>query len=134
MLPLSTPKRIPRRAGGAAPASAGGTAWSVRAYVGPWGVCFVTTGQSYCTSDTAPGVTQVFGMPGDSPGVVAGVAGPGVRYIVVTMTDGSTLRVTPVAVGGQPYFAFYVSKGQQQVRGWAAYDAAGKQLSSGTLG
>jgi hypothetical protein len=86
-----------------------------------------------CTSDTAPGVTQVFTMPGDSPGVVAGAAGPGVRYITVTMTDGSTVRVTPVAVGGQLYFAFYLDKGQQQVRGWAAYDAAGTRLASGKL-
>jgi hypothetical protein len=113
--------------------SAGGSSWSVRAYVGPWGVCFVSTGQSICTSDTAAVGTQMITLPGDSPGVVAGAAGPGVRYIVVTMTDGSTLRVTPVAVGGQPYFAFYLSKGQQQVRGWAAYDAAGTRLSSGTL-
>ena len=113
--------------------SAGRTTWSVRAYVGPWGVCVVSTGQSLCTSGSTPGVTGVFSTPGGSPGVVSGTAASEVRYIEVTMTDGSTLRVTPVLVGGQLYFAFYLDKGQQQVRGWAAYDAAGKQLSSGTL-
>ena len=49
------------------------------------------------------------------------------------MTDGATMRVTPVLVGSQRYFAFYLDKGEQQVRRWTAYNAAGKQLSSGKL-
>jgi hypothetical protein len=115
--------------------SADGTAWTVQAYVGPWGTCFVSTGvdagQMGCVV-TSMG-TQMVAMPGDSPGVVAGSAAAGVRYLTITMTDGSTLRVTPVLVGSQRYFAFYLSKGQQQVRGWAAYNAAGKQVDSGKL-
>jgi hypothetical protein len=114
--------------------SSDGTTWSVRAYAGPWGICFVGTDDSFCTSGGAAGVTRTVSSPGDSPGVVVGTAAPGVRYIMVTMTDGSTLRVTPVAVGGQQYFGFYLSKGQQTVRKWTAYDAAGKELSAGTLG
>jgi hypothetical protein len=118
--------------------SAGGAAWAVQVDAGPWGACFVGTGsqarQMGCVGDGAPPGTQMFVLPGDSPGVVAGWAAAGVRYLTITMTDGSRLRVTPVLVGGQRYFAFYLNKGQQQVRGWAAYDAAGKRLSSGTLG
>jgi hypothetical protein len=129
------PARVTKRI---ASGSADGAAWAVQVDAGPWGACFVDTGsqarQMGCAGDGAPPGTQMFVLPGDSPGVVAGWAATGVRYLTVTMTDGSTLRVTPVLVGGQRYFAFYLNKGQQQVRGWAAYDAAGKRLSSGTLG
>jgi hypothetical protein len=118
--------------------SAGGKAWAVQAYVGPWGTCFVNTGldagQTPCVDDSTPLVTQMLGLPGDSPGVVVGSAAAGVRYLTIALTDGAALRVTPVQVGSQQYFAFYLDKGQQQVRGWAAYDAVGKRLSAGNLG
>lgn len=128
------PARVSKRI---ASGSAGGAAWAVQVDVGPWGACFSGTGsqarQMGCVGDGAPLGTQMFVLPGDSPGVVAGWAAAGVRYLTITMTDGSALRVTPVLAGGQRYFAFYLDRGQQQVRGWAAYDAAGKRLSSGTL-
>jgi hypothetical protein len=129
------PARVTKRI---ASGSADGTAWAVQVYVGPWGACFVQTGldarQMGCEGDGTPIGTQMFVLPGDSPGVVAGWAAAGVRYLTITMTDGAALRVTPIPVGRQRFFAFYLDKGQQQVRGWAAYNAAGKELSSGELG
>jgi hypothetical protein len=129
------PARVTKRI---AAGSADGMAWAVQVYAGPWGACFVDTGldarQMGCLGASAPMGTEMFVMPGDSPGIVAGTAAAGVRYLTITMTDGAALRVTPVLVGNQQYFAFYLDKGQQQVRGWAAYGAAGKRLSAGNLG
>jgi hypothetical protein len=128
------PARVTKRI---AAGSADGTAWAVQVHLGPWGTCFVDTGldarQMGCEGAITSMGTQMFVLPGDSPGIVAGWAAAGVRYLTITMTDGRTLRVTPVLVGSQQYFAFYLDTGAQQVRGWAAYDAAGKQLCSGKL-
>lgn len=117
--------------------SAGGKAWAMYAATGPWGTCFVHTGldNGDMGCEAFPGQldTQFTVLPGDSPGLVAGTAAAGVRYLTITMTDGATMRVTPVLVGRQQYVAFYLDKGEQQVRRWTAYNAAGKQLSSGKL-
>jgi hypothetical protein len=114
-----------------------GQTWAVRASTGPWGTCFVQSGPNAgllgCVEQTGPMGTRMLVFCGDSPGMVAGSAAAGVRYLTITMTDGAALRVTPVAVGSQRYFAFYLDKGEQQVRRWTAYDAAGKRLSSGKL-
>ncbi len=127
-------QRLPARASELlASGSADGTTWSVRAYVGPWGTCFVSSPQTACIGNSKPMGTEMIMYPGGSPGTFAGSAAPAVRYITVTLTHGGTLRVTPVAVGGQQYFAFYLAKGQTGQR-WTAYDAAGTRLSSGTLG
>jgi hypothetical protein len=118
--------------------SAAGKAWAVEAHIGPWGACFVDTGvdagQWACMDDSTPMGTQMISLPGDSAGVVVGSAAADVRYLTIALTDGAALRVTPVQVGNQRYFAFYLSKGEAMVRRWTAYNAAGKQLASGKLG
>jgi hypothetical protein len=118
--------------------SANGKAWAMYAATGPWGTCFVSTGLDTgdmgCEAFSGQLDTQFTVLPGNSPGLVAGTAAAGVRYLTITMTDGATMRVTPVLVGSQRYLAFYLDKGEQQVRRWTAYDASGKQLSSGKLG
>lgn len=120
--------------------SADGKAWAVEAHIGPWGACFVDTGLAAgqttwaCVDDSTPMGTQMLSLPGDSAGVVVGSAAADVRYLTITLTDGAALRVTPVEVGNQRYFAFYLSKGEAMVRRWTAYNAAGKQLASGKLG
>jgi hypothetical protein len=116
--------------------SAAGHSWAVRAVIGPWGTCFVASGLDAgmlgCIAGTGSTQTRMLVFPGGSPGMVAGSAAAGVGYLTIALTDGRTARVTPVLVGGQRYFAFYLDKGQT-VRRWTAYDAAGRQLSSGKL-
>lgn len=127
------PARVMKRI---ASGSADGEAWAVQAVAGPWGTCFTGTGlyaaDMGCAADTAPMGTRILVIFGDPPEIVTGSAAAGVRYLTVTLTDGRTLRVTPVLVASQRYFAFSLDKGQT-VRGWTAYDAAGRPLSSGRL-
>ena len=114
-----------------------GQAWSVTAYMGPWGTCFTAApGAAGCDELTAlPATTGVLGSMGGSgspPLVVYGSAAPAVSYLVVTLTSGHTFRVPVVTIGGERMFAFALGKGQT-LRRWTAYDAVGHSLSSGGL-
>jgi len=68
---------------------------------------------------------------GDSPAMNWGSAAAVVSYVRLALTNGGSLRVNAVAVGGQKYFAFVLGNGQH-VRRWTAYDAAGRQVATGT--
>jgi hypothetical protein len=66
-------------------------------------------------------------------GVRAG--GASVAHLVVTLADGSTIRVPAIRVpairaGGQKFFAFALAPGQRAVR-WPAYDAARQVVAPG---
>jgi hypothetical protein len=111
-----------------------GHAWSVTAYVGPWGICVtMAPGAAGCNDTTAPATTTgVLGFAKSPPEVVYGSATAPVSYLVVTLTSGQGFRVPVVTVGDQKLFAFALAK-SQTVRRWTAYDAAGHPLSSGGL-
>ena len=110
-----------------------GRVWSVIAYEGPWGTCFAfSTAGLGCQAAARLGTTDVIGIGswGASPAAaVYGSAAPGVARLRVTLSDGTVVRVTPVAVGDERLFAFWAAKGISAA-GWTAYDAAGHEIGS----
>jgi hypothetical protein len=124
----------PRATGRIAAGTVDGQAWSVTAYVGPWGICFTAApGVAGCDNTTGPVTTTgVLGFGSSPPQVVYGSAATAASYLMATLTSGKTVRVPVVTVGDQKLFAFALAKGQT-LRRWTAYDAAGHPLSSGGL-
>lgn len=111
-----------------------GHAWSVTAYLGPWGECLVTrTGGnsgSACDQVSSPQHTTVLGSASGPPQVSFGTAAADVEHLVITLSGGGTIRVRAIAAGEQKFFAFGVPQGQHAVR-WLAYDAARRGVGSG---
>ena len=105
-----------------------GRAWSVTAYLGPWGICIQApaTGitSAFCvpaTSDLDSGATS---MNGDGLTVAAGHAPPSTAWVIVNQPYGTTTKVWPVTVGGQKLFAVQVQTGPNPLS-WTAYDNSG---------
>lgn len=109
-----------------------GGAWSVMVYAGPWGACVgdISHGDMVCVPSAAPLGTQMLFATMTSPRAVFGTAANVVSYLRVTRTHGAPLRVRPLAVGQQKFFAFFLGSGQS-VKHWTAYDAAGAVCASG---
>ena len=65
--------------------------------------------------------------------MIFGPAGPDVARVVVVMSDGSRLRVSTVAAGGQRYFA--VAARRTGIRGlrWIGYDSTRRQVATGLV-
>ncbi|MDX6334410.1 MAG: hypothetical protein QOG05_1750 [Streptosporangiaceae bacterium] len=112
----------------------GSRAWSVTAYLGPWGECLVTRGgggtSSGCNPVPSPQGTMVLGSASGSPGLVYGSASADVEHMVITLAGGGTIRVRAILVGDQKFFAFAHGQGQHSVR-WQAYDASRREVGSG---
>jgi hypothetical protein len=115
-----------------------GKAWSVRAYLGPWGACLVgqagDAGGSNCeevTSVSRNG-TGMWLWTGGIPAIAMGSAGPSVARIAVTSPDGKTTQVHPVAVGAGRFFAFPFGQGPKHWK-WTAYDGSGHAITSGDV-
>ena len=117
--------------------TAGGQAWKVTAYEGPWGTCFVTGANgSFCVPVKQLNTTQVLGGwggnppdPGTSGSAVFGSAAPGVALVKVKLSNGTTATARPAGVGNEDLFAFPVGKGVSPVS-WTAYDGSGKQVAA----
>ena len=110
--------------------TADGHAWRVTAYVGPWGTCLVGGTGSACVSDTPTLGTTFMGGGGS---VWWGSAAASVSRVVVTLKDGSILRVAVTAVGQQKFWAFSLSQQAEAGSRWTAYNAAGQPVASGSL-
>ena len=107
-----------------------GRAWSVTAYLGPWGICIQApaTGstQAFCVPaisdlDLNSGATT---MSGDGLSVAAGHAPPSAARVIVHQPDGTTTTVRTVTVGGQKLFAVQLLTGPDPLS-WTAYDNSG---------
>jgi hypothetical protein len=119
--------------------SAHGNTWSEYVYVGPWGTCFAGAGSG---SDCVPTTSSLL-RTGQEASLILGSGGaggvsyevgetaPAVRYLIITMRDGSTARVPPTAAGARRYFTYPSVAGNPVVR-WAAYGTGGVKLASGT--
>jgi hypothetical protein len=125
---------LPRATRLVAAGTSAGKAWSLTAYLGPWGACVVSRGGGTTTSDCIgtglPLGTSVLGWPEGPPRVVYGSAAATVTHVVVTLAGGGTIRVPAVRVGGQKFFGFGLAAGQRAT-GWRAYDAARRLVASG---
>ena len=116
-----------------------GNAWSVRAYLGPWGACLVGQAGGEAAGSSCEEVTSVSrngtGMwlwTGGDPALAMGSAGPSVARIAVTSPDGKTTQVHPVTVGGVRFFAFAFGQGPKHWK-WTAYDGSGHAITSGDV-
>jgi hypothetical protein len=113
--------------------TAGGHAWKVTAYEGPWGTCFVT--DPYGT-DCVPAMldtTTILGFgPASTGGWAFGSAAPGVASLRVTLSNGKTVTARPVGVGNEDLFAFPTGQGVSPT-GWTAYNASGHQVGPGPV-
>ena len=109
-----------------------GQAWSVTAYLGPWGACLVGQGggTAACIGALPPLATSVVSWSTGPPRVVDGSAAASVSHVVVRLADGGSIRVPAIRVGSQKFFGFALAPGQRAVR-WQAYDAARRLVASG---
>ncbi len=136
---------LPRASAQVGTGSAGGQNWTVRVHAGPWGVCVTgfSGGDCYDIGSAASLVPAgpPISMGGcgpvgqSSPAQISyyGAARLPVATVRLTLADGSTLRLRPVAVDGMRFFAFTTPAGTHVTR-WRAYDASGAQAGTGTGG
>jgi hypothetical protein len=114
----------------------GGRAWSVTAYVGPWGECLVTPGSGSssggCAPVSKPRGTSVIGSSSGTLVVVYGSAAADVKHVVITLAGGGSIRVPAILVGTQKFFAFAHGNGQHPIR-WQSYNAGRHQTGSGPI-
>jgi hypothetical protein len=113
--------------------TAGGHAWKVTAYTGPWGTCFVTdpVGSQCVPADLE--TTKVVGWADVIPVERGfGSAAPGVASVRVTLSNGRTVTVRPVIVGNEDLFAFPTGNGVSPTA-WTAYNASGRQVGAGSV-
>jgi len=110
----------------------GTKAWALFVAVGPWGICVYNSPNANisCLGTSGPLGTGLQGFMG-APRVHWGTAPLVASYVRLTMTNGETAQVNAVAVGNEKYFAFVLGNGQL-LRRWTVYDAAGKQVATGT--
>jgi hypothetical protein len=129
-----------RRATGVISSAGAGTgAWSVTAYVGPWGDCLATRANggstSTCNPVSSPQGTRILGTTSGPPELMYGSTAADVEHLVISPPGGGTIRVPVIQVGDQKFFAFSMShdQGQHAVR-WQAFDAARHLVGAGHFG
>lgn len=127
---------LPRASAVIGSGTAGGKAWSVTAYAGPWGTCVETragrTSGGTCWPERF-GTTRV--MPagwGGPSGMILGSAAPGVASLRVRLSNGATVTARPVTVGNERMFASWAGGGASPAS-WTAYNAAGGQVAAGSV-
>lgn len=127
---------LPRATHLAGSGTVGGRAWSVTAYVGPWGECLVTRGSGSssggCVPASKPRGTTVIGSSGGTLVVVYGSAAADVKHLVITLAGGGSIRVPAIQVGTQKFFAFAHGNGQHPIR-WQSYNAIRHETGSGHI-
>lgn len=119
----------------------GGKAWSVTGYAGPWGLCFalvdpVDGNGADCLpspphSSRPVKLIEAGASRAPEAGLVLGWAAPDVASYRLSLAGGGTESVPIVTLAGQRYFAFGDAR-PADVTGWAAYDAGGQVLASGS--
>ena len=127
---------LPRASGLIGSGGTGARAWSVTAYVGPWGECLDSHGNgggaSACDVASAPLGAKVLASISGTSQLMVGAAAADVDHVVITLAGGGNIRVPAVRVGELKFFVFALSRGQHAVR-WLAYDAARHEVGSGPV-
>ncbi|HEY7815928.1 MAG TPA: hypothetical protein VIC62_21975, partial [Nakamurella sp.] len=127
----------PRASGVIAGGTEGGRVWSVTADEGPWGTCLATSaGDSQCVPQATLGTTEIIATGswgGDVSSMLAtGSAAPGVKHVVITLSNQKTVVLMPVTVGNERLFAFRYGKGVSPTS-WTAYDASGHNIGHASI-
>jgi hypothetical protein len=111
-----------------------GTAWSVTAYLGPWGICYQTSTVGipavFCPltpSDLDSGGLWGYTERSPSLSVAGGHAPASAAWVIVSQPNGTTTKIWPVTVGGQKLFAFQPQTGPNPPS-WTAYDNSGHMV------
>jgi hypothetical protein len=114
-----------------------GSAWSVTAYVGPWGMCFQAGGIGTVPVGCVPTMpttsdldASLWSATGDGGSVAAGFASASAAWVIVNQPVGTTTKVWPVTVGGQKLFAVAVEGGSPNQLSWTDYDSSGAVVGS----
>jgi hypothetical protein len=118
--------------------STGGTSWSARAYLGPWGACFTSAAvvMDICRASASAlragqlVATMVSSHAGHLNLTAVEVA-PAVNHLIVTTARGRTFVVTPVAVGKWRYCIVPAYDHDPDIS-WTAYGASGTRLGMGS--
>jgi hypothetical protein len=110
-----------------------GRAWSVTAYLGPWGMCIQVPATGITSAFCVPTASDLhlnsgaLEMTGGELSVAAGYAPASTAWVIVNEPDGTSGNVRPVSVGGQKLFAVRVLTGPNPLT-WTAYDSSGHEV------
>lgn len=108
-------------------------------FAGPWGLCvnlYSAPGRNgFCWPVSAlaqggPGLVARSPVTSVLPRWFLALSGPGVAWIRLLMSDGSSVRVPVVRLAGLGFYLVTVSD-QPKIARWDAFDAAGRRLSGG---
>lgn len=135
--PGETPTQ-PEASGRIASGTVDGHNWSVEVRIGPFGVCFLSTGTVTGTgTDTACNRLDATPpmAPSSSSGTVDGTTwhysevDGRIDHLDIALSDGTITRVTPTRLAGRS-FASYVLSPNIRVLSTTAYDSAGRKLAT----
>ena len=121
---------LTRASGRIGSGTANGRAWSVTAYLGPWGICIQAPATGFTSAFCVPATSLLdlnsgdWTTTGDGLSVAWVHAPTSAAWVIVNQPDGTTTKVWPVTVGGQKLFAFQPLTGPKPLR-WTAYDNSG---------
>jgi hypothetical protein len=126
---------LARASGRIGSGTANGIAWSVTAYLGPWGICIQAPATGYTQALCVPVAADLdlnsglLSMSGDGLTVAAMHAPASAAWVIVNQpAQGITTKVWPVTVGGQKLFAVQALTGALSGPNpltWTAYDNSG---------
>jgi hypothetical protein len=117
-----------------------GKTWSITGYSGPAGFCFDVVGPVEggpgCSGEGGPVTRPVQIMleasdPGHPPDFLLGQVQPDVARLELSLAGGQTVTLRAVELARGKYFG-YLNPAAPRLLSWAAYDAAGHKLASGT--
>ena len=121
---------LARASGRIGSGTANGIAWSVTAFLGPWGICIQAPATGITSAYCVPSLSYLdvnsgdLSMSGGSLSVAAGHAPASTAWVIVNQPGATTTKVWPVTVAGEKLFAFRLLAGPQGVS-WTAYDNSG---------
>ena len=106
---------LPRASGLIGSGGTGARAWSVTAYVGPWGECLDSHGNgggaSACDVASAPLGAKVLASISGTSQLMVGAAAADVDHVVITLAGGGNIRVPAVRVGELKFFVLRAEPG-----------------------
>jgi hypothetical protein len=106
-----------------------GSAWSVTAYLGPWGICVRFPAGVVCLPTGQSVDSSVTELTSGELSLAAGGAPISTALVIVYQPDGTSTTVRPVTVGGQKLFAIQVRTGPNRLS-WTDYDTSGAVVGS----